>query len=137
MQTSSVGSRFAKVGGLDAKELKKEAARVLRELPEEFRSRLENIEIVIEKRPRNRQLKALGLDPAEDTLYGLYQGTPLSERSVLFPPILPDKITLFSEPLLRDFPDANELREQIRQTIIHEIAHYFGMSDEEIEDLGY
>lgn len=122
---------------MDSKELKQEAERVLQELPEEFLSRLENIEIVIEKRPTNRLLKDLGLDPAEDTLYGLYEGTPLSDRSVLAPPILPDRITLFSEPLLRDFPDPDELREQIRQTIIHEIAHYFGMSDEEIEDLGY
>ena len=122
---------------MDAKELKQEAERILQELPEEFLSRLENVEIVIEKRPTNRLLKDLGMDPTEDTLYGLYEGTPLSDRSVLAPPTLPDRITLFSEPLLSDFPDPDELREQIRQTIIHEIAHYFGMSDDEIEDLGY
>jgi predicted Zn-dependent protease with MMP-like domain len=122
---------------LGPNDLKQEAKRVLQEMPEEFRSRIENVEIVIEKRPKNSQLKALGLDPRQETLYGLYEGTPLPERSVLDPPLLPDKITLYSEPLLRDFPEPAHLREQIRQTVIHEIAHYFGMSDEEIEDLGY
>jgi predicted Zn-dependent protease with MMP-like domain len=50
---------------------------------------------------------------------------------------LPDKITIFAEPLLRDFPDPEELREEIRLTVVHEIAHYFGMDEEEVEDLGY
>jgi len=137
VQTATARAGIRELGRVDTKELKQEAERVLQELPEEFLSRLENVEIVIEKRPTNRLLKDLGMDPAEDTLYGLYEGTPLSDRSVLAPPTLPDRITLFSEPLLSDFPDPDELREQIRQTIIHEIAHYFGMSDDEIEDLGY
>lgn len=122
---------------LDHKEIKKEAVRLLEQLPEEFRGRLHNVEIVIEKRPKKNQLKGLGLDPQHDVLYGLYEGTPLSERSALYPPILPDKITLFSEPLLRDFPDPAELRRQIRLTLLHEIAHYFGMDEKEIEGLGY
>ena len=79
----------------------------------------------------------MGLDPQQETLYGLYEGTPLPERSALEPPLLPDKITIFSEPLLRDFPNLSELRNQIRLTLLHEIAHYFGMDEEEIEDLGY
>ncbi|MBI4527948.1 MAG: metallopeptidase family protein [Deltaproteobacteria bacterium] len=82
-------------------------------------------------------LKALGLDPRRVTLYGLYEGTPLPERSFLSPPLLPDKITIFSEPLLRDFQDPEELRNQIRLTLLHELAHYFGISEEDIEDLGY
>ena len=122
---------------MDHKEIKKEAIRVLDRLPEEFRSRLHNVAIVIEKKPKISQLEAMGLDPQEDALYGLYEGTPLSERSAFNPPLLPDKITLFSEPLLRDFPDPVQLRRQIRLTLLHEIAHYFGMDEEEIEDLGY
>jgi len=122
---------------LNHKEIRKEAVRVLERLPEEFRGRLHNVAIVIEKKPKISQLKAMGLDPQEDVLYGLYEGTPLSERSALEPPLLPDKITIFSEPLLRDFPDTIELRRQIRLTLLHEIAHYFGMDDEKIEDLGY
>lgn len=122
---------------LDPKEFKKEAIRVLEQLPEQFRNRLHNVEIVIEKKPKKSHLKAMGLDPQQDALYGLYEGTPLSERSALEPPLLPDKITIFSEPLLRDFPDSVQLRRQIRLTLLHEIAHYFGMDEEEIEDLGY
>ena len=92
---------------------------------------------VVEKRPKRSQLKAMGLDPREDTLYGLYEGMPLSERSALDPPLLPDKITIFAEPLLRDFADPAELLKQIRITVLHEIAHYFGIDEEEIEKLGY
>ena len=122
---------------MDPKEFKNHAIRVLEQLPEEFRGRLHNVEIVIEKRPKKSQLKAMGLNPQQDVLYGLYEGTPLSERSALEPPLLPDKITIFSDPLLRDFPDPAQLRRQIRLTLLHEIAHYFGMDEEEIEDLGY
>jgi predicted Zn-dependent protease with MMP-like domain len=122
---------------LDQRELKKEAARVLEELPEEFRSRLHNVEIVVERRPKKGQLQALGLDPKRDALYGLYEGTPLSERSSLYPPLLPDKITLFFEPLVRDFSDPAELRRQVRLTLVHELAHYFGIDEDEIEKLGY
>jgi predicted Zn-dependent protease with MMP-like domain len=122
---------------LNDEELREEAARVLDELPDEVRERLHNIEIVVQKRPSKHQLAEMDLDPHEEVIYGLYEGVPLPDRSVFDPPILPDKITLFSEPLLSDFPDREELREQIRLTVIHEIGHYFGMDEDEIEKLGY
>ena len=118
-------------------EIRKEVARVIDKLPKEFREQLRNVEIVVEARPSKELLLAEGLDPREDTLYGIYQGVPLPDRSALDPPLLPDKITIFAEPLLEDFPDPDELREEIRLTVLHEIAHYFGMEEEEIEDLGY
>lgn len=118
-------------------ELKRAAIEALDSLPAEFRDRLQNVVVVVEKRPKKSHLKALGLDPGKDTLYGLYEGTPLSQRSHLDPPLLPDKITIFAEPLLRDFPDPVELRKQIRITVLHEIAHYFGIDEENIEKLGY
>ncbi len=110
---------------------------MLERLPKEFRNRLHNVEIVIEKKPQKSRLKAMRLDPQRSVLYGLYEGTPLSKRSALHPPLLPDKITLFSEPLTNDFQDPAELRNQIRITILHEIAHYFGMDEAKIEKLGY
>jgi predicted Zn-dependent protease with MMP-like domain len=122
---------------LDKDEIRKEVARVLDKLPRQFRRRLNNVEIVVEERPDEDLLLEAGLDPRHDTLYGLYQGVPLSERSSVYPPILPDKITIFSEPLRRDFPDPGDLREQIRTTLLHEIAHYFGFDDDEIDKLGY
>ncbi len=106
-------------------------------MPKRFRDALRNLEIVVEKRPSAELLLAEGLDPRHDTLYGLYRGVPLPERSQFDAPMLPDKITIFSEPLVTDFPDPQELRCQIRLTVLHEIAHYFGMDEDEIEDLGY
>ena len=90
---------------MNRREMKKEVTRVLSQLPEEFNSRLHDVEIVIESRPKKRQLQMIGLDPKRDVLYGLYEGTPLSERSTFDLPLLPDRITIFSEPLARDFPD--------------------------------
>jgi predicted Zn-dependent protease with MMP-like domain len=122
---------------LNHTEIRKEVASVLNRLPKQFRKGLQNIEIVVEERPTRDLLLSVGLDPRHDTLYGLYQGIPLPDRSALYPPILPDKITIFSEPLLRDFSDPEDLREQIRATVLHEIAHYFGFDDDEIDKLGY
>lgn len=118
-------------------EIKKQVLSVIEKLPRRFRDQLHNVEIVVDRRPSVELLRAEGLDPRHDTLYGIYEGVPLPERSLLDPPLLPDKITIFAEPLLQDFPDPDELREEIRLTVLHEIAHYFGMDDDEIEDLGY
>lgn len=122
---------------MDYREIRKEVARVIDRLPRAFREQLVNVEFVVENRPSGELLRAEGLDPREDSLYGIYQGVPLPDRSALDPPLLPDKITIFAEPLLEDFPNPEELREEIRLTVLHEIAHYFGMDEEEIENLGY
>jgi len=122
---------------LDYQEIRKEVGRVIDRLPRSFREQLRNVEFVVEQRPSIELLRAEGLDPRHDTLYGIYQGVPLPDRSSLDPPLLPDKITIFAEPLLEDFPNPEELRGEIRLTVLHEIAHYFGMDEEEIEDLGY
>jgi len=122
---------------LDYREIRKEVGRVIDRLPRSFREQLLNVEFVVEQRPSIELLRAEGLDPRRDTLYGIYQGVPLPNRSSLDPPLLPDKITIFAESLLEDFPDPEELREEIRLTVLHEIAHYFGMDEEDIEDLGY
>ena len=123
--------------GLDYLEIRKEVTRVLDRLPRRFREQLRNVEFVVEERPSTELLRAEGLDPRHHTLYGLYQGVPLPDRSHLDPPLLPDKITIFAEPLMQAFRDPDELREEIRLTVLHEIAHYFGMDDKQIEKLGY
>jgi len=122
---------------LNHHEIRKQVLQVIEKLPRQFREQLDNVEIVVDHRPSEDLLRAEGLDPRHDTLYGIYEGVPLPERSLLDPPLLPDKITIFAEPLLQDFPEPEELREEIRLTVLHEIAHYFGMDDDEIEDLGY
>lgn len=106
-------------------------------LPRELAERVRDVEIVIEDEPTEEQLAEQGLDPEEDTLFGLYEGTPLPEREHNFGMALPDRITIFYGPLVDCFETADEIRRQIRITVIHEIAHFFGLEDDDIEDLGY
>ena len=122
---------------MDFDQIRREVTGILDRLPRRFREQLRNVEFVVEERPSIELLRAEGLDPRCDTLYGIYQGVPLPDRSSLDPPLLPDKITIFAEPLMQDFLDPEELRDEIRLTVLHEIAHYFGMDEEEVEDLGY
>ena len=122
---------------MNHQDIRKEVARIVDRLPRQFREQLRNVEFVVEDWPSRELLLEEDLDPEEDIIYGLYQGVPLPERSSLDPPLLPDKITIFAAPLIEDFPDPEELREEIRLTVLHEIAHYFGMDEDEIEELGY
>jgi predicted Zn-dependent protease with MMP-like domain len=121
-------------------ERKKDFARALREalleLPPMFRDALANVAVVVEEWPSEELLNELGVPP-DDTLYGFYHGVPLPERSVLDSGLLPDKISVYRGPLMEDFRDRNELRRQIRITLLHEIGHYFGMDEEELSRLGY
>lgn len=106
---------------------------VLDSLPEEFARLLENVEVLIEPRPTREHRRASGIKPWQ-TLYGLYQGVPLTERSSAAV-YLPDIITIFREPLVSDFPSPDALRTQIRRTVLHEIAHAFGISDNRLREL--
>jgi len=108
--------------------------RALAGLPPPFRERLSNVDIVVKRRPGLDDLREGGLDPGE-TLYGLYSGVPLTERSN-YGFVLPDKITIFQQPLEQDFPDETELMEEVRKTVLHEIAHHFGISDEALTEMG-
>lgn len=107
----------------------------LDELPSPYRDWLDNVDVIIERRPARRHLGTAGLAPGE-VLFGLYEGIPLTERGSGYSMVLPDKITIFQEPLEREFPEDAELIEEVRRTVLHELAHYFGMSDEELEALG-
>ncbi|MCK6555246.1 metallopeptidase family protein [Candidatus Binatia bacterium] len=106
-------------------------------LPEEFARELDNVAIVIEDEPDAEVLRSVGLDPHVDTLFGLYQGIPLPERGISYSGALPDKISIYYRPLRTACLTPDQLRREIRTTLIHEIGHYFGMDDDEIERLGY
>lgn len=108
-------------------------AEALDSLPDEFARHLTNVAVQIELNPSSEQRRALGLRPGQ-TLYGLYEGVPLTERGGLGP-LLPDMITIFQEPLERDFPEREGLRRQIQRTVLHEIAHFFGISDARLHEL--
>lgn len=111
-------------------------AEALETLPEEFRSRMANVEVVIADWPTPEDLEEAGLG-SEDTLFGLYQGTPLPERGVEAPPLFPDKITIFQGPLEEWCADDAEIRAEIRTTVVHEIAHHFGIGEERLTELGW
>jgi predicted Zn-dependent protease with MMP-like domain len=108
--------------------------RALEGLPPELSELLDNVAIVVEDWPEN-STPVVSDDP-DDTLYGLYEGVPLTERAAGYYAVLPDKITIFRGPLERDF-SREELEEQIQVTVVHEIAHHFGFDDEHLEELGW
>ena len=124
------------MGAMERAAFEQLVAEVLDSIPYEFARYLENVSVVIEEEPSLALLHELGLDPRRDTLYGLYQGTPLSARPHDFAG-LPDRITIFSGPLVRDCITRAELRRQIRATVVHEIAHFFGLDERRIRRLGF
>jgi predicted Zn-dependent protease with MMP-like domain len=101
-------------------------------IPPKFREALQNIAIVVEDVPTPDLLADVGIEPP-DTLLGLYQGTPLTERPWAHGNALPDKITIFQLPIEEASDDEDDLVVAIGETLIHEIGHYFGLSEEEIE----
>ena len=108
--------------------------RALEGLPPELSALLDNVAIVVDDRLDFST--PLVVEGSENTLYGLYEGVPLTERGWGYSGVLPDKITIFREPLERDF-EPDELEEQVRITVVHEIAHYFGFDEDRLEELGW
>jgi predicted Zn-dependent protease with MMP-like domain len=106
----------------------------LHDIPRRFRDEMENIAIVIEDEPPPDLLEEMEIEPP-DSLYGLYQGTPLTERGWAQGNVLPDRITLYQNPIEEDSEDHEDVIVCIAETLIHEIGHYFGLSEEEIEEI--
>ncbi len=102
-----------------------EVEKALDELPPELAVGLRNVAVLIEEKR-----------PDEPGLLGLYEGVPLPERRS-GDPIQPDTIKIYREPLERLYPEPDELRKQIRVTVLHELAHYFGIGEERLDELGY
>jgi predicted Zn-dependent protease with MMP-like domain len=109
-------------------------ADALASIPRKFRDAMQNIAIVVEDEPARRLLAEMEIEPP-DTLLGLYQGTPLTERSWGYGNTLPDRILIFQGPHERQSDDEDDLVVCIAETLIHEIGHYFGMSEEQIEEI--
>jgi predicted Zn-dependent protease with MMP-like domain len=103
-------------------------------IPERFRREMKNLALVVEVEPSRELLREMDIEPP-DSLYGLYQGTPLTERVWGFGNELPDRITIFQRPIEEDCEDADEIRAVIGETLIHEVGHYFGLSEQEIEEI--
>jgi predicted Zn-dependent protease with MMP-like domain len=109
-------------------------AGALATIPRRFRDAMKNLAIVVEDEPSREILEDMEVEPT-DTLLGLYQGTPLTERSWDYGNSLPDRILLFQGPLERESEGEDDLVVTIAETLIHEIGHYFGLSEEQIEEI--
>jgi predicted Zn-dependent protease with MMP-like domain len=104
-------------------------------LPEDILRHLKNVEVLVEWTASPEQRRKAGLRARED-LFGLYEGVPLTERGVTSgEPILPDRITIFQRPHERRYRTPERIRDAIRRTLIHEIAHHFGINDERLREL--
>ena len=104
-------------------------------IPEEIRALINNVQVVIEDEPSEEVLQELDVPP-DETLFGLYQGVPLTERSTAYS-ALPDRIIIFRRPLLDEFDDPLDVRREVARTVIHEIAHHFGISEDRLVELGW
>jgi predicted Zn-dependent protease with MMP-like domain len=104
------------------------------DIPRRFRREMKNIAIVVEDEPPPHLLDEMEIEPP-DSLYGLYQGTPLTERGWGHGNVLPDRITLYQRPIEADSEDREDTIVCIAETLIHEVGHYFGLSEEEIEEI--
>jgi predicted Zn-dependent protease with MMP-like domain len=103
-------------------------------IPRRFRDAMTNLVISVEDEPSRALLREMEIEPP-DTLFGLYQGTPLTERRWDHGNSLPDRILLFQGPHEREAEDEDDLIASIGETLIHEIGHYFGLSEAEIEEI--
>ncbi|KPJ78269.1 MAG: hypothetical protein AMJ54_04555 [Deltaproteobacteria bacterium SG8_13] len=121
---------------LSQKEFDRMVHLAIRRIPEAIRKQLHNIIITVQRRPSRKLLAELDL-PADEPLLGIFQGTPLTERSATVPPLYPDTIFLFQEPLEAMCANLEELQLEIEITVVHEVAHYLGMGEAELAALGY
>lgn len=109
-------------------------AESLDELPDEYTSRLNNVLITYEDVPSPEQREKLKLR-GHETLYGLYEGIPLTSRTGNYSGVVPDRITIFKLPMLHVSPDMEALKAQVKHTLWHEVAHYFGLDHDRIHEI--
>jgi predicted Zn-dependent protease with MMP-like domain len=121
---------------LSRKDFDKAVKRAIDRIPREIRTRLDNIVISVQPRPSSDIIRELALTP-NDPPFGVYWGISLPERSETNPPLFPDTILIFQEPLEDACRSLVELEEEIEITVVHEIAHFLGMTEEQLAVLGY
>jgi predicted Zn-dependent protease with MMP-like domain len=113
---------------LTREEFEKIVEEGLKAIPEKFLRKLSNVAIVVEDEPTPAQKKKLNIHP-NWTLFGLYEGVPQVSRGVNYSAVLPDKITIFKRPIEQEAADEEDVKEMVKNTVWHEIAHHFGMDE--------
>jgi predicted Zn-dependent protease with MMP-like domain len=106
----------------------------LREIPRRFRVAMKNVAVIVEDEPPPHILEEMDIEPP-DSLFGLYQGTPLPERNWSYGNTLPDRISIYQRPIEEACDDDDEIRDCVAETVIHEFGHYFGMDEDQIEEI--
>ena len=109
-------------------------AEALRDIPKFLRDEMENVALVVEDEPSAELLEEMGIEPP-DTLYGLYQGTPLAEREWAYGNTLPDRITIYQQPIVEDCEDDEDIVDCIAETVVHEFAHHFGWDEDHMDEV--
>jgi predicted Zn-dependent protease with MMP-like domain len=108
----------------------------LQDLPQQFKDKLANIAIIVEDYPSDELLDRMEV-PEDETLFGLFEGVPLTERGHFDAPLYPDRVWIFQGPIEEACNSLQEIKEEVRITVAHELAHFFGFDDDTLEDLGY
>jgi predicted Zn-dependent protease with MMP-like domain len=106
----------------------------LRKLPRAFREKLANIALVVEDWADDNTLDEMGIEPP-DTLYGLYRGVDLTRRDSSYGNVLPDTIHIYQGPIEADCADREEMADLVRDVVVHEVGHYFGLDDETMDGI--
>jgi predicted Zn-dependent protease with MMP-like domain len=123
---------------MDRAEFEEIAQEAFESLPRRLQEKVENVHIVIDDEPTEETLRKSGIRPGS-LLLGLYQGVPLNRRGEDYGryPVIPDTITLYRNAILSVARSESAVREKIREVLIHEIAHYFGMTERQVREAGY
>jgi predicted Zn-dependent protease with MMP-like domain len=121
---------------LRADQFERIVERAIARIPEEIRRHLHNVVIAVEQRPEAELLAAMGLPP-DETLFGVFQGEPLDEQSLIAPPLYPATILIFQQPLEAHCRSIDQLEAEIAVTVVHEVAHFFGIGEQRLRELGY
>jgi predicted Zn-dependent protease with MMP-like domain len=121
---------------LNSRQFDQIVQQALDRIPARFRETMDNLLITVEQRPSRELLEEMDLPP-DEPLFGVFEGVPLPERSIVEPPLYPDRIILFQQPLQQVCRSLEELESEIEITVVHELAHYLGMDEAELQDLGY
>ncbi len=103
--------------------------KALRKLPRAFKDTIKNVAVVVEDWADDETLAEMGIEPP-DTLYGLYRGIDITRRDSGYGNVLPDTVTIYQGPIEEDCEDEDDMADLVRETVIHEIGHYFGLDDE-------
>jgi len=119
----------------DSQKFEQLVAKAIENLPDEFRERLENIDIVVADEPTRTQLRSSGIK-RDETLLGLYEGVPLTRRSNDYGFVTPDKVTIFQKPIEAMCKNDAQIIAEVQRVVQHEIAHHFGINDNRLKELG-